>query len=105
LEKNRAIKRFLAKLPFLLQRRYGPGDFYTIGQVERTLKDENIPIAYFGYALAIFLCTENAVDALVNTDIYNSLKKEVADRYFDGDISFKIQDIKLSKVGNEVTIQ
>ena len=100
-KRNRAVKRFLRKLPALLQKRYGFNDFYTRGQVERTLKEENVSSVYSGYALAIFLSAEEAIDALGNADIYQSLRKEVAERYFDGDVHFKIRDIRLSKVGNE----
>ncbi len=99
-KKNKAIKKFLRILPSHLRKRYGGSEYYTRGQVERTLEEENIGSLYKGYALAVFLSPDDAINVLGSSEIYQDLRKEIADKYFDGNVDFKIKYIGKSKVGN-----
>ncbi len=99
-KKNRAIKKILRILPSSLQKRYGDKEYYTIGQVERTLEEENIDLLYSGYTLVMFLSPDDAVNSLGSASIYQDLRKEIADQYFDSNINFKVKEVVNFKVAN-----
>ena len=99
-KKKRYIKKFLTVLPSELASRYGAGDFYTKGQVKTTLKALGFGETYSGYALAIFLSQNDGVEALSGAEIYNAIRKEVADLFFNGHLDFKFQNTRFSKIGN-----
>lgn len=98
--KKRHIKHFIAKLPDELASRYGRGETYTQGQIKTTLQTLGYGEKYSGYALAIFLSQEEGVEVLSGAAIYNAIRQEVADLFFDGNFDFIVHNTKISKVGN-----
>ncbi len=99
-KKKRRLKLFLSVLPSLLAKRYGTSEHYTKGQVKQTLKDEKLGETYSGYALTLFLSQEDGVEVMGNSNIYNSIRQELADWFFEGNIDFKVPMKKVSKFGD-----
>ena len=89
-KKKRCLTKFLTSLPPQLVKRYGASEYYTKGQIERTLDEGGFGRAYCGYALTIFLTQEDAMDALRDTQLYASIRQEIADLFFSGDLNFKV---------------
>ena len=100
-KKNRMIRKYLLKMPCLLQHRYGPNDFYTRGQIERTLLEEKFSSAYMEYAISIFSSPEEAINILKDIETYKLLRKEIAERYFNGDLNYKVRCNRTPNLGNE----
>ena len=81
-------------------KRYGGSDHYTHGLVERTLVEEKLGSKYSGYALAMFLNTSDAIAALGEEKTYYAIRKEVAIKYFNGNLDFVVRNLQHSGVGN-----
>ena len=99
-KKKRHLKLFLSVLPSLLAKRYGTSEHYTKGQVEQTVKDEKLGETYSGYVLTLFLSREDGLEAIGNSEIYNSVRQELADLFFEGNFDFKVIVKKVSIIGN-----
>lgn len=100
--KRKAIKKFLVNLNSLLGKRYGKSEFYTKGQVERTVNDENLNKKYLhcGYLFFVDPIIANRViiqDRSSYNDIEN-LKAELGELFRAENFDSIIKDVK-----NEIT--
>lgn len=98
--KKRKVKVFINKLPAFLIKRYGPNEYYTKGQVMRTLDEEKFGSGYSDYALILYLSQENGLESIADSTLYHVIRKEIADSFFDGDINFKVSLSKRKKVSS-----
>ena len=96
-KKNRALKRYVKYLPSALAIRYGIQDYYTSGQIEKTLIEERFSIEYKEYAKVLFM--EPAKYSTSDSE-YAELVKELAAQFFGGDLDFSAQPIKKRTIGN-----
>ncbi len=92
LKRRNAIKSFVYKLPLELHRRFGDKRFYSIEQVEHTLENGKHDRAFSAYAYAL-LCSRNDFDSyfggLKLKTSYDSLRKAIAKKYFNGISDFE----------------
>lgn len=99
-KKKRILKKFVNKLPGCLARRYGVAEYYSLGQLQCTLDEEKYPEQYRGYAMVMFL-TENNARAEIGIDsVYDDIRQELANRYYDGDIEFSTKPLTKRVIGN-----
>ncbi|MCP4769095.1 MAG: hypothetical protein GY875_22900 [Gammaproteobacteria bacterium] len=94
------MKRMISLLPRELADRYGASDFYTPGQVSKTLEAKDYSMEFERYALVIFVDPDICQAELISPESYESLRKEIAARYFDGNFNFVAQLVKERSVGN-----
>ena len=99
--KERALNRYLNQLPTDLAQRYGRLDYYTIGQLTRTLEDCHYTKRYRGYAKAMFLTRDHAISELKTESIYVAIRKEIADTYFEGNMAFIVVPKDPRSIGND----
>lgn len=57
--RNRAVKKYVLKLAPLLVKRYGTSDQYTVGQIERTIREFKFSMPFAAYAVALFRYEES----------------------------------------------
>lgn len=100
-KKKKATKVFLAKLPTDLKNRYGVKAFYTLGQLESTLTQKYYPQSFQDYAFASFLNEEEAIEKFGSSDQIQSLRADVANWFFEGDINYVAKLTHQRQVGNE----
>ena len=98
-KKNRILKKFINKLPSCLSRRYGIAEYYSLGQLVRTLDEEKYPQLYRGYAMVLFLTEADARAELGIDSVYEDIRRELADRYYDGDLAFSTKPLTKRFVG------
>ena len=103
--KNRAIKTYLRKLPFLLKKDYGNSKEYTPMQVKRTAERYGLGTIYICYGIAMF-------SGRTPFDVYHQetgescdfdvMRTELGDNYFDGNANFNAgnSSYAVSEVGN-----
>ncbi len=90
----------LNSLPGELAARYGASDFYTFGQVNKTLEAKDYTMEFEKYAQVIFVEPNICVPDLMSKESYEVLRSDIADKYFDGDLNFIAQLVKRRSVGN-----
>ncbi len=97
IRKRHAIRRYMAVLPAQLRKDFGHRGPYTPGQVESAIvRSGRVSSAFLPYAIAIF-CDAEVLKTLklegFEDHNLGALRSEVADRYFDGDVSFEARDL------------
>ncbi len=97
IRKRHAIRRYMAVLPAQLRKDFGHRGPYTPGQVESAIvRSGRVSSAFLPYAIAIF-CDAEVLKTLklegFEDHNLGALRSEVADRYFDGDVSFEARDV------------
>ena len=97
--KRRAIRRYLARLPGLLQSDYGlasTGVPYTPAQVQKTVERNGLSRAYMSYAIALF-ADQSGFEAfqaqLGFREKYAAVRSEIAAAYFNGNVDFTFHDV------------
>jgi hypothetical protein len=91
---QRAIRKFILKLPTLLAKDYGKRNHYTPMQIKATLDRYSIASPYILYAFAIFAHRDSFYQHSPNAGIdvsiesYDQMREVVADHYFSGDTNF-----------------
>lgn len=91
LKRRRAIKQFIWNLPFALNRRFGEKSFYSPGEVSRTSDALGFDKAFVAYAHALFCSRkdfEEYYSPLKVRCTYESLRKIISKKYFNGSTSF-----------------
>jgi len=99
-KKSRAIKKYLKFLPRDLAARYGLSDFYTVGQVKRTIEELKYPQTFVGYAYILFLSQDEAVNALGDSKEHETIRNEIALKFFNGDNDFQLVPLSKRAIGN-----
>jgi len=91
-----AVRSFAKELGPKLRERYGAQSKYTPTQVVQTIREGRFNVDYECFALSMF-CDRLAFDDyhrfFGRACDYDSMRSELADRFFDGDASFEIADI------------
>lgn len=99
-KKKRVLKKYLKKLPLDLANRYGSKEYYSVGQLETTLRELNYPKSYHEYAAAIFLSEEDAYKSVGNADLVKQLIEDIAELFLKGDKDFNMQLKNYRSIGN-----
>ena len=99
-KKNKVLKSFVQRLPSDLSQRYGKKDFYTLGQLSRTLEECKYSSLYHGYAQVIFLSQDEAMEVIKEQHIYNKIRRDLAQKFFGGDMEFNAVPLTKRSVGN-----
>ncbi|AZZ94099.1 hypothetical protein EUZ85_26630 [Hahella sp. KA22] len=101
--KRRALNKYLRVLPSALRKDYGGGPQYTVGQIMTAISKYGLSGKYTHYAVALFAVQEN-IEAAFTEHFpeleYERVRKELADRFFAGDLDFKVNIRRLSSAGN-----
>lgn len=98
--KKRAIACLLNKLPLDLATAYGIKAFYSEGQVTTIANKKPYPKQHIDYALVSFLSEQEAISTMGNTELVKTLRQEVADFFFDGNIHYASILAEKRKNGN-----
>ncbi len=98
--KGRNLKRMINLFPGELAVRYGASDYYTPGQVNKTLEAKDYSMEFERYAQVIFVEPDICVPELMSREDYETLRADIADKYFDGDRNFVAALVKKRSVGN-----
>ncbi len=99
-QKKRAIGHFLNKLPTDLATAYGSKEFYSEGQIKTITHQKHYPSRYIGYAFVSFLAEQEAVNTIGNSELVRTLRQEVANLFFDGNINYVSTLAQKRKTGN-----
>ncbi len=94
--KRRAIRSYARRLPRVLAKNYGFSKTYTPQQVRKTVERLKLNAKHSDYAVAMFSDRDdfNHYQRETGTDYkYDSMRVEVADWYFAGDVDFTVSDI------------
>ncbi|MEM1189734.1 MAG: DUF6559 family protein [Pseudomonadota bacterium] len=98
---SKALDNFVMKLGPALTRRYGTREQYTVLQVSKTIQALKLSERHTAYAIAIFRHEEskNTISLFdMDQPFLNLLRKEIGDRYFDGNPHYSVSDVlRLSK--------
>jgi hypothetical protein len=97
--KNRAIKSYILKLPNLLIRTYGKSQKYTPEQIIAVAEDYKLNLKQIGFAMAMFSTKHNFDSYVQKSGLkwkYKVMRREVADKYFGGQVGFEIIHTKPS---------
>lgn len=97
-KRNRAIKSYIKKLPSLLAKDYGKSKDYTPNQVRRTIERSGLNVDDACYGIAMFSSREafNKYHQEIGENCdYDVMRSEIAERYFQGNSRFEIDDIAL----------
>ncbi|WP_431686668.1 DUF6559 family protein [Hahella sp. NBU794] len=101
--KRRALNKYLRVLPSVLRKDYGGGPQYTVGQITTAISKYGLSGKYIHYAVALFAVQEN-IEVIFTEHFpeqeYERVRKELADRFFAGDIDFKVNIRGFSPTGN-----
>lgn len=81
-KKKKILKSFVLRVPVDLAKRYGIKDFYTQGQLSRTIDECNYSPQYHGYAQVIFLTKDAALEIIKDSMVYESIRHELANKFF-----------------------
>ncbi|MEI2743060.1 MAG: DUF6559 family protein [Candidatus Competibacter sp.] len=96
LQRKRAIKSYIRKLPSLLAKDYGKSKTYTPKQVKRTIERSGLSVSDACYGIAMFSGRE-AFDQyhqeVGESCNYDAIRSEIADLHFQGNSGFEINDI------------
>ncbi len=98
-----SVKKYMNKLNPLLKKRYGVSEFYSAGQIERTIIECGFSKKYLPYAFAIFLSEDDFMRSVAER--YpgmnpKNIRKYIAKRYFGGDLDYSYRDAVKLIVGN-----
>lgn len=101
------LKRSLSKLAGLLIERYGIEKFYTIGQIDTTIKKHNIKQKNYKYFQLLFLKETDYYNITGFTNytnhrksLYLYLNKNIPDYYIKNNNFSKLLNIDISKFDN-----
>ncbi|ABC32218.1 hypothetical protein HCH_05557 [Hahella chejuensis KCTC 2396] len=101
--KTRALNKYLRVLPSVLREDYGGGPQYTYGQITTAISKYGLSDKYAHYAVALFAVQES-IEAVFTEHFpeleYERVRKEIADRFFAGDLDFKVNIRGFSPNGN-----
>ena len=96
LQKRAAQKVYVRQLPLILKKMYGKRTSYSEKQILIAIKKARLGNKYKDYAFAIFM-NRSRYDALrqnnINAGDYKKLRREIAIRFFKGNLSFSIHDL------------
>jgi len=98
-QKRRALRRIARRLPRDLVDRYGATDAYTASQVKDVLAERRYDRRYWNYALAMFVAAEYAAREVGGAGQVESMRGEIADRYFHGDPGFSLDTARSMGAG------
>ena len=91
--KRRALKQYIATLPLVLNKLHGRKNRYTRSQIEAAIADGGLTSEYKCYAFAMFM-SRDAYPKATDSDVeYDSLRSELAEKYFPDDTTFTIDDL------------
>ena len=102
--KHFAIGKYFNKLYPYLKERYGALEFYTKGQIKKTVEECPFNEKFLPYAYGIFLEKPELVDVLeceypdVSAD---RVREYLAKRFFDGNEEYTFRETVRFRVGNE----
>jgi len=88
--KNRAIRKMAKTMPGFLVGSWGKSDHYSIGQVDRAIKDTNCNTDYSDYAYAMFCSEEDFSE--VSGGSYHQLSTEIGGMFFYGNSNYSVAD-------------
>jgi len=83
------IKKILFGMPELLSERYGYSEFYSLGQIEKTMEFMDLGESFKGYAVAVFANPKVAVSELRSLELYNTLRDEMTSEFLNGETDFR----------------
>jgi len=98
--KRKNLKRIIKTLPGELAARYGISDYYTSGQVNKTLEAKAYSEEFANYAQVIFIEPDECVPNLMPKETYEIIRAEIANKYFGGDLGFVAKPLSRRSVGN-----
>lgn len=90
-KKNKAIKSYISTLPTWLTKDYGVSEHYTPVQVLKSIERHGLSKKFSIYALAIYATKTEYLDyisGLPETYDFSSIRSELADNFFSGEIDF-----------------
>lgn len=90
-------------LPPVLQRDYGGGTKFTLGQVRAACKKQAVSEKYMPYAVVIFAVVPPDIELFESVFLgvsYADTKKYLAEKFFDGNMNFEFDKLAFSKTGN-----
>ncbi|MES9992797.1 MAG: DUF6559 family protein [Candidatus Thiodiazotropha sp.] len=96
IQRNRAIKSYIRKLPLLLAKDYGKSKTYTPLQVKSTIQRSGLSVSDACYGIAMFSNREAFEqyhkETGENCD-YDAMRSEIAELHFQGNVCFEVSDI------------
>lgn len=96
IKKHLALKGYIKKLGPELRHRYGKLKSYTPAQVNNGIQISGLNEHNVGYAYVLF-CKQSAFNKEFRESKgemdYKSMKKELADKFFQGEQNFNISDV------------
>jgi len=104
IRKKRVLKSYVGELPELLKKDYGRCRDCTVEQVSGSLKRHNFNREYAIYAYAIFSSRDAFNESFPeNGTKYESLRKEIADNYFNGNMDFNADYSSLGESAGDLS--
>jgi hypothetical protein len=101
IKKHFALQAYVKKLGPLLRKKFGKNESYTPGQVKTTVQINNLNEKYSCYAYVLF-CKQSGfnqeLDGREDLLGYQTIKKELGDKFFDGKQNFNTSDVM--KIGS-----
>ena len=91
--KKRALKQYIATLPPVLGKLHGRKNRYTSNQIEDAIAEAGLTREYKCYAFAMFMPRDEYPKATDSDLEYDSLRSELAEKYFSADTTFTIEDV------------
>ena len=95
-KKRVQIKRLVRELPLILKKMYGKRNSYTEKEIMSAVNKAHYKKAFVEYALAAFMSKSKFTkerEPNRDTDTYDRLRLEIANRYFRGNVKFTIHDL------------
>lgn len=95
IKKRKALKSYARQLPLFLKKRYGKHKRYSEEEIRTSIQLGGFENSFIEYAYAMFMSrTDFRRLEYKNKDIgdYETLRKEIAKSFFNGNKSFTIHD-------------
>ncbi|WP_111497896.1 DUF6559 family protein [Marinobacter bohaiensis] len=93
--RNRMVDHYITLLGPALRSRYGLREQYTVPQIQKTLVAIHLNTQYLAYAVALYRheASRNTVNLRLSQTFLDSLRAEMAKRYFHGRDSYRAHDV------------
>ncbi len=98
-----SVAKYYKKLHPHLQNRYGPSDYYTAGQITKTVVECGFSKKYTPYALGLFLEMndfEQYMKAHYPEVDPDNIRAYIAKRFFEGNMNYSYAESTKRLVGN-----
>ncbi len=87
--RKRRIRKLVSELPVSLAKRFGKSDFYTKGQIEKTLDEKPFDQKYRGYAYVLCMELEEAAEVIGSVEVSEIMAQELSVWFFNGQRDFR----------------